>query len=182
MTVPRWTSAILAGVLTGTAVCGIAALPTVAQPAGTIVAQRTTSITESQIRKILADMQTAATKQDVDGIMKYMAPTIAITMTIQTANGSETLTLTREQYRQYLQQGFEMIQGSRTKVSNLKVKVASNRKAATATYILTEETTLKDQPITVSAVTNQSVQFELVQGQILETSVKSTSKLNVQRR
>ncbi|NJP08677.1 MAG: nuclear transport factor 2 family protein [Leptolyngbyaceae cyanobacterium RU_5_1] len=140
---------------------------------------KATKIDVAQIRKILDEMQVAAKKQDTEALVKYLAPDVEIDMTIQSLVGTQTLRLNREQYRQYLEQGFGITQDYSGKYSNLNVQVAANGKTASATYTLVEEVVMKDSAIAITSSTNSLIQFELIQGQILATQLKSTSKVDL---
>jgi ketosteroid isomerase-like protein len=136
-------------------------------------------IRESQVRNILTAMETAANQKDVDGIVKYMAPNIIIKITVQLGTGSQQLSLSREQYRQYLQQGFETAQRRSSQYQNLKIQIAPNGQTATATYTLVEEATLKGQPGTFVSTSQETVKFERIKGQLLETAATSNSTIMV---
>ncbi len=140
---------------------------------------RASGIRESQIRKILDAMEAAASQKDVDGILKYMAPNITIKITVQLGTRAQHITLTREQYRQYLQQGFQTTQTRTGKYTKLKIQVAPNGKTATATYTLVEEATLVGQPGTFKSTTQETVKFEQIKGQILETAATSNATIEV---
>lgn len=138
---------------------------------------RENQIRESQIRAILDAMETAANQKDVAGIVKYMAPNITIKITVQLGTGAQSLSLSREQYRQYLQQGFETAERRSSNYTNLKIQVAPNGQTATATYTLIEEAVLKGQPGTFVSTSQETVKFERIKGQILETSATSHSTI-----
>lgn len=136
-------------------------------------------INAAQIRKILDAILAAAQKKDVNTVIKYLAPKATIEMTVQSTAGTNRLQLNRTQYQQYLQQGFEASQAYESKLSNVKVQVMAGGKAATATYTIIETVSMNEPPVTVSSATDAIVRFERVNGQILATQMKSTSKVNV---
>lgn len=140
---------------------------------------RTSAISERQIRAILNAMTAAAEQKDVDGIMKYMAPNITIKLTIRLGTGSQQRSLTREQYRQSLQRGFETTERRSGKYTNLKIQIAPNGQTATATYTLVEEATLKRQLGTFVSTSQVTVKFERIKGQLLETAVTSDSTIEM---
>ncbi|XGV95506.1 MAG: nuclear transport factor 2 family protein [Leptolyngbya sp. BL-A-14] len=136
-------------------------------------------IRESEIRAILDAMEAAANRKDVNGILKYMAPNITIKITVQLGTGAQQLSLSREQYRQYLQQGFETTERRSGNYTNLKIQVEPNGQTATAIYTLVEEATLKGQPGTFVSTSQETVKFERIKGQILETAATSNSTIEV---
>lgn len=170
----RSVSLVLAGL------CVFAAVPTLGwvPTAAIAVTPKPAKLTEAEIRQILDAIQAAAEKRDTDGVMQYMAPDVKIDLTLETSIAApEQLTLSASEYRQYLQQGFEIIATYSSQVSNLKIQVDPKGDSATATYRLVEETTLKDQPISLTSAGDTTVRFERVQGQILATQIRSTARI-----
>ncbi|PSB25072.1 nuclear transport factor 2 family protein [Stenomitos frigidus] len=173
-------SILLTSLLFGIAVPNVGCVVTTAHQVPDFIKQaRAVAISERQIRDLFNAMATATDQRDVDGIMKYMAPKIAIKMTIRLGTHSQTLNLTREQYRQYLQQGFEVTQRYSSQYKNLKIKIAPNGQTATATCTLVEESTLKGQPGTLASISQETIKFERIKGQILATAVTSNSTIEV---
>ncbi|MBW4678659.1 MAG: nuclear transport factor 2 family protein [Microcoleus vaginatus WJT46-NPBG5] len=137
--------------------------------------QQTQKITESQIRNILEQMKVATKNRNADTITKFMSPKIAIEVTLQAATGSQTLRLSREEYRGYLEQGFQRMQNYNGSYSNLKVQVSPDGKTATATFNANEEITFQGQKIRSNSA--ETIRFELIQGKILATSLKAVSRI-----
>lgn len=158
----------------------LSALPTLttAQPTRPATTQ-VTRITADQVRKILDAILLAAKNRDTNTVIKYLAPNAAVNLTVQSPAGTRNLTLNREQYRQYLQQGFELAQGYTTQLSNLKVQVDAAGKQAIATYTLLETVAMNEPAVSVTSTTDAAVRFQLVQGQILATQIKSVSRVEV---
>lgn len=138
---------------------------------------RESQIRESQIRSLLDAMETAASQKDVDGIVKYMAPNITIKITVQLGGRAQKINLSREEYRQYLQQGFQSTQNRSGQYTNLNIQIAPNGQTATATYTLLEEATLAGQPGTLKSTSQETVKFERIKGQLLETAVTSNAAI-----
>lgn len=138
-----------------------------------------TSITTAQVRTILDAILAAAKKRDPNTVIKHLAPNASVDLTVQSPAGTQRLSLNREQYRQYLQQGFEIAQGYNSQLSNLKVQVDSTGKQAIATYTLLETVNLNQPAVIITSSTDATVRFQLVQGQILATQIKSVSTVEV---
>ncbi len=173
-------SLVLVSLLLGAIMVGVGSTVGATHPVPDFIRHPPTpGIRESQIRQILHAMEVAVVHKDVDGILKYMASKITIKVTIQLGAGSQTLNLTRSQYRQYLQQGFEITERYSGKYTNLKIKIAPDGKTATASYTLVEEATLNGQPGTFISTAQETVKFERVQGQLLETSATSNAAIEV---
>lgn len=176
---------LLASLLLGLATLGIGSMDATAHPVPDFIKQsRTPSVRESQLREseiraIFNATKLAAEQKDVEGIMKYMAPNITIKMTLKLGNGSQSLNLSRAQYQQYLQQGFETTQRYSSKYTNLKIKIAPDGKTGTAAYTLMEEATLKGQPVTLVSTSQETIKFERIKGEILATAVTSDSTIEM---
>jgi ketosteroid isomerase-like protein len=178
----RW---LLASLLFGLATPSISAMVVTAHPIPDFIKQlrtptvRENQLNERQIRAIFNAMATATKQKDVEAIVKYMAPEIAIEMTLRVGKGSQKLNLTREQYRQYLEQGFAITRSYSSQYKNLTIQIAPNGQQGIATYTLIEETTLKEQPVTLTSISQETVTFERIKGQILATAVTSDSTIEV---
>ena len=173
-------SMLIARLLLGLTLSATCSTIATAQQVPDLIKQsRTSAMSERQIRDILNAMATATKQKDANGIVKYMAPKIVIKMTLRLGTGSQQLNVTREEYRQYLEQGFALIQRYNSQYKNLKIQIASGGQAGTATYTLVEEVTLKSQPVTVRSTSQETVKFERLKGQILATAVTSTSTIEV---
>lgn len=146
---------------------------TLAQPA---IAQQTAKpINTNQVRKILDAILIAAQKRDTQAVVQYLAPQAVVDMAVQSIAGAQRLRLNREQYQQYLQQGFELAQDYSSTLSNVEVTVGPDGKTAIATYSLTETMNLKEPAITVTSSTTSQVRFEQLNNQVLATEIKSNS-------
>lgn len=132
-------------------------------------------ITESHVRRIISAMKTAADNRNVAGVVRYLSPDAVISMTVRTPTGSQSLSFSREEYRRYYQQGSQSIQTSSSSYSNLKVKIAPNGKTATATFNIIEQATTNTQTLTTR--TAETVNFAIVEGQVLITSITAISRL-----
>lgn len=173
-------SILVASLLLGLTLSATYSTVATAQQAPDLIEQsRTSAMSERQIRDIFNAMAKATKQKDVDGIVKYMAPTIAIKMTLRLGKGSQQLSLTREEYRQYLESGFALIQRYDSQYKNLKIQIASSGQTGTATYTLVEEATLKGQTGTLVSTSQETVKFERIKGQILATAVTSTSTIEM---
>lgn len=176
MTARFWRTTIAATFAVG--LLSSAQVVAVSAPQATVaVNQKATTLNEAQIRQIVDQMQAASNKRDTKTIMKYLAPNAAIRMTIEVQGKSQTMSLTRAQYFQYLQQGFYITESYSGQYSDLKIKVMPNKKAAIATYVLDEELTLKNQPGTLVSSSDAAMKFELINGQVLVTDLKTISRL-----
>jgi hypothetical protein len=176
-----WTARIIAGVAAGIAALGIVLAAPVTYPLTGAATQKATTISEGQIHTILEQMQAASNKRDTKTIMKFLAPNATVLMTIEGMGQSQTMSLTRSQYYQYLQQGFYITENYQGTYADLKIQVMPDRKAAIATYVLNEEVTIKSQPGTIVSSSDATMKFEVVKDKILVTQIKSKSRLGFKK-
>lgn len=175
MYLQRWFSTCLAAIATS---CLLFNPVATAKKPVSITAQapaKVQKITESHVRRIISAMKTAADNRNVAGIVRYLSPKAAIEMTVQTPGGSQSLSFSRDEYRRYYQQGVQSIQSSSSSYSNLKIKIAPDGKTATATFNIIEQATTNGQPLTTR--TAETVNFAIVDGQVVITSIKAISRL-----
>lgn len=137
--------------------------------------EKAQKITESQIRKILDEMKGATQNRNAAGVTKFMSANIAIELTVKAASGSQTIRLNRSEYSSYLQQGFAMRENYTGSYSNIKVKIQPDGKSAIATFNFTEQVGFQGQ--TIQSTSSETVKFELIQGQILATSIKAVTSI-----
>lgn len=179
------TSTLLASLLLGFIAPGVLVSGAAAHPVPDFIRNpsaakaRESQLRESQIRKIIVAMAAAANQKDVDGLMKYMAPDITIKLTLRVGKGSQELNLSRDEYQQYLRQGFEATERYSGKYTNLKIQIAPNGKTGTATHTLVEEAKLKGQPVTLMSTSQETITFEHINGEILATAVTGDSTIVV---
>lgn len=149
--------------------------PIAAQPAPPPT--QSAPLSDRQIRQLLTNILAAAQQRDPAAIATYLAPTAKITLIINGSTGEQRLSLNRAEYQQYLQQGFAVIQDYTSTISDINVTIAPDRKSAIATYRLTETTTVKNYPYTITAMTYARVRFEPTNQKILATQIDSRSTM-----
>lgn len=171
-----------AGIALSLGLAGVPALAATQNASPVLISQRTTAITAGQINTIIKQMLAASEQRSTAGIMKYIAPQATFDMTVQFAGNNQQLQLSRQEYEAYLVEGFAITQAYRSRVSQLKIQVAANKKSAIVTYVLDEATTIKpqysNQTLDVKATSNARLRFELVNGQVLITSSKTVTRMN----
>ena len=175
-----WTKAALAGMVgltllgtaTGTIAKDLGSLSQTARPV-------TIAITEAEVRATLDQIIAASRRQDSEAIVKFLAPNVTIDLTVRTAAGSRKMVLTRQQYADYLKQGLAAIDQYQSKYSVIKVRVAPDGKTATATYTVQESSRLKNQPISIASVSNETVTFQRIQGQLQATTLRAIARVEI---
>jgi ketosteroid isomerase-like protein len=178
----NWKHAAIAGGV-GLALLGSSEI-TIAQDLAPLHQKASTKdakITEAEIRNVLDQMLKASRNRDAAGVMKFMADNATIDLTVQTPAGSNKLRLTRQQYAQYLQQGMAAIEQYQAQYSAIKIRVAANGQSAIATYTLQESSVLKNRPIAITAVSNEVVTFQRVQGQLQATALRAIAQVEIKQ-
>jgi len=175
-----WTKTMLAG-MAGLALLG-SDQGTIAQPSPSPVQSaipRAIAITEAEVRAILEQIIAASRKQDGEEMSKFLAPNATIDITVQTVAGSRKLSLTRQQYIAYLKQGRTMIEQHQANYSDIKIRVNPDGKTAVATYTVQESSRLKSQAIVIASVSNETVTFQRVQGQLQATALRAIARVEI---
>ena len=67
-------------------------------------------ITRQQVSAFLEDMDRAAQRKDVETIVAHLSPSVQFKLTIEGFGPTQTLSLNRDQYRDYATQGFAAIE------------------------------------------------------------------------
>ncbi len=133
-------------------------------------AQPTQRLQASQITEMTDQISKAANDRDVAGIMRWLAPNITIELTTTTAPGrSSTLKLTREDYQEFLLQGFAPVRSYRHRYRDLKIQLAPDGKRAIVQGILDEEITYIGIKVTLQAHSQTELEVDLIDGKALIT-------------
>lgn len=138
---------------------------------------RATVITEAEVRAVLDQIIAASRRQDSDAMLQFLAPNATIDLTVRTVAGSRKLTLTRQQYADYLKQGLAAIEQHQSKYSGIKVRIAPDGKTATATYTVQESSRLRNQAVAIASVSNETVTFQRIQGQLQATTLRAIARV-----
>lgn len=149
----------------------------VAAIAAPVVASQ--KITSAQVRQTLESMLAATKRQDVTGIMQFIAPDATISVSMQSSLGAQQMELNRDEYRDYLDQAFRSMKSYSSKYSNLKINISPNGKTAAARLKLEEVAVLRVYNSTVRSVSDEVLKFAIVDGKLLITSVEAKSTVDV---
>jgi|GEM_PF-4513589 len=148
--------------------------PTVATETGakqeSITISQVQVITDSAIRQTIDSILDAANHRDAEGVAGFLASNATIEMIVDVPGKPQNFRFNRDQYRAYIQQGFGQVKTYRTSYSDFETQIAADGKRAIATFKMTEEATIQDR--TLRSTSSQTVEFELIDGQILVTTIK----------
>lgn len=163
----------------------VVSLPVLASPphSGEIqtVAQATANnkITEAAIMKILADLRTAREKEDINGMLKYIAPFAYTEVTVQTDSGRLTVNVQGlDEHRDLLSKAAQFRNASTTLDESAKVDVSADGTYAIATLSSTDQITTSN-GATVMTASNDILRFGMVNNQPMIVSATLNGWLSV---
>lgn len=90
-------------------------------------------LTEDQALKISKDIEVLSNARDVDGVLKYLAPDVILTMNVHSSSipgGVQTVTLDRVQYEESLRQAWGSAEEYSYKQSDEKVVIQDEGQTA----------------------------------------------------
>lgn len=89
-------------------------------------------LAEAQVTSLLAELDQAANRRDVEGLVRHVAPDARMTVVVQFSGTEQELTMTREQYRTSLRQSFAMAQEYQWRRMDTDVRLAPDGRKAVA--------------------------------------------------
>jgi hypothetical protein len=98
-------------------------------------------LVEARLTALLTELDQAANRRNVEGLVRYVAPDARMTVIVQFSGTEQELTMTREQYRTSLMQSFAMAQEYRWTRTDTDVRLASDGRKAVARFHGTESIT-----------------------------------------
>lgn len=174
---------LLQGFLTVCLINSVASLPIMATPLNSsnpqTVAQATNKLTEPAILKILEEMKMAQEKEDIAGMLKYVAPFTHTEVTVETTNGRVTVNLLgTDEHRTLLERAAQIRNASKILAETVQVDVAENGDFAVAeVYTLREITT--DQGARIMTASNDTLRFGMINNQPMVVSATLNGWLSV---
>lgn len=127
----------------------VAEIPAIAMPVEQPIAQADTKksnqITEADIRKVLAEMQVAIEKKDLEGILKFIAPFAYSEVTVESGSGKMTVNLEgKDDHRILLTEAGSQIQKRRTIRNRTDIRISPDGELGTATIFRVREYTTQN--------------------------------------
>ncbi|GFE68859.1 hypothetical protein [Chroococcus sp. FPU101] len=158
-------------------------LPIIASPLQSsnsqMVAQATNKITEAAILKILEDLKAAREKEDIDGMLKYIAPFAYTEVTVQTDSGRLTVNVQGlEEHRDLLTKAAQFRNASTTLNESAEVDISTDGNFAIATLNTTDQITTS-QGSTVLTSGTDILRFGMVNNQPMIVSATLNGWLSV---
>ncbi|MGD2185538.1 MAG: hypothetical protein PVI71_05395 [Desulfobacterales bacterium] len=132
---------------------------------------KTSKISESHIRQIVKDVIHSTNNREADKLLQYLAPSYKGTLKTE----DEQMSLNREEYKDYLEEGWGGYGFYRARHENEKIKIGPNKQKATLETDLIEIASLTD-GFTLKLRSHQKWIFEIIDGKILITSSEAQVK------
>lgn len=131
-------------------------------------------LSEESLRAIMDKMDEAVQKRDPIGMVRFMTPDISIEVIVKSEQGTNELTMTREQYRLHLAQAFRALDDYSFSRTILNIHIESNHLHATVISHISEKITLPG--MTLLTETREIAKFKVIEGQIWINSLEAFSK------
>ncbi len=128
-------------------------------------------LSQENITKLIKNMETAASKKDADGVLKFISPKAKITLTAMVNGKTQKVQLQVPQYKAMLEQGWKVAQNYKFKRSDTKIQIDQAAKKATITATIDEEVEIQGKKI--SSKTNQKSTVEVINGKLMITDLNA---------
>jgi hypothetical protein len=134
-----------------------------------------TYITEDDIWHIMDEVEIATLDKDIDGIMKHLAPSVVIRVTVETPYGPQRVKRSREEYKQETLNMWLMISHHEYRRENEELKISDDGQVAVVETDIIERHVVHGQ--TVDTTTYERVTLEIIDGQILVTKIDAFMRM-----
>ena len=135
-----------------------------------------TYITEDDIWNIMDEVEVATLNQDIDGVMKYLAPSVVIHVTVSSPYGPQKVPMSREQYQKETLKGWSMMSGYDYRRENDEImKISDDGQVAVVEMDVIESYVLKGEPLYTR--THERVTLQVVDGEILVTRIDASMSM-----
>ena len=134
----------------------------------TVTGGKASKISEADIREILKDIFHSTNNQEIDGLLQYLAPTYTATFRTE----QEEMSLSRKEYKDYLEEGWSGYGFYRARHENEIIDISPDQQKATLETDVIEIASLTD-GLTLKLRSRQKMMFEIIDGEILITSTEA---------
>lgn len=156
-------------------VAEIAAIATpIEQPVAQADTEKSNQLTEESIRKVLAGLQAAVEKKDVEGVLKFMAPFATSEVTVESDGVTVNANLYgKDEHRGFLEKTYPTIQNRRTISNRVDMRISPDGQLGTATIFRVREYTTQNGGRFLSQGTD-TIRFAMVDNQPMVVSTTLT--------
>lgn len=124
-------------------------------------------ITERDIKAVLDEVENATVNRDVEGIVKYLAPFVVISLSMQTPDGLKSVQFSRDAYRKELEKNYLQTVKHEYRRENTVIKIRDDGKEAAVEADIRERVVLRDKEI--RTITRERAVLEIIEGKIMVT-------------
>jgi len=136
----------------------------------------TTYITEDDIWNIIDEVEVATLNKDIEGVMKYLAPSVVINVILYTPLGPEKTQKSREEYQEETLKGWSMTTDNEYRCENEEIiKMSDDGQTAVVEMDVIESYVMGGS--TVHTSTHQRVTLQVVDGEILVTRIDAFMRM-----
>ena len=132
-------------------------------------------ITKDDIWNIMDEVEAATLNQDIDGVMKYLAPYVVIHVTVSSPYGPQKVPMSREQYQKETLKGWSMMSDYDYRRENDEIKLSDDGQTAVVETDVIESYVLKGEPLYTR--THERVTLQIVDGEILVTRIDASMRM-----
>lgn len=136
---------LLQGMLAVSVINGcVIAIPAIAfsqpQPSAQLVAQTSNQLSEENIQQVLAAIQTAQEQEDVEGILKFLAPFVTSEITVESDDSTLTFILEGQaEHRELLKKTNALIDDRESLNQQIKIRITADGQLGIATISTVKE-------------------------------------------
>ena len=131
-------------------------------------------ITEQDIREIMDNVEEALLNKDIDGVIKYMSPSVEINISRDTPVGPRTERWTRDKYKAETETALSMVSNYEYRRENQVVKISDDMQSAVVETDVIEVMELFGNRMKTS--THETVVMEIIDGDLLVTKMDAKVK------
>jgi len=127
------------------------------------------SITEDTLWNIMDEVEDATVNKDIDGVMKYLAPSVVIHVTVSSPYGPHKVPMSREEYRKETLKAWAMTSDYEYSHENEDIKISDDGQVAVVETDVVESYVMEGR--TINTTTHERITLQVVDGEILVTRI-----------
>jgi hypothetical protein len=157
--------------------CFIAFLAIMSISFGIIACEKKSAvyITEDDIWNIMDEVEVATLDKDIDGVMKYLAPSVVIHVSVSSPYGPMKEPMSREEYREKTLKGWAMATNYEYGYENEKIKLSDDGQTAVVETDVIESYVLEGR--TINTETHERITLQVLDGEILVTRIDAYMRM-----
>jgi len=121
---------------------------------------------------IMDEVEVATLNKDIDGVMKYLAPSVVINVYLSSPYGPQKVPMTREEYQKETLKGWSMTTDYEYRLENEEIiKISDDGQTAVVETDVIESYVMEGRTIDTS--THERITLQVVDGEILVTRINA---------